>query len=226
MYYEIHGSGEPFVLVLGLGSDITSYDWMIQRLATRYRVIAFDNRGSGRTDRPRGDYSVEQMTDDLAGLLEELAVPAARVLGISLGSRIAVDLAVRYPQRVRDLILVSVLARRVVDRRISLPLRLSYLLRQIPGFRPRFHQPWYAFVNQHGAALDYDSIVASAKISSPTLIMHGRRDRTAAYRGAEAMNRAIAGSRLVSFEGGHSFFRTHEQELFFREVFDGARIST
>ncbi|HVB01545.1 MAG TPA: alpha/beta hydrolase, partial [Acidimicrobiales bacterium] len=117
MYYEIHGEGEPFVLILGLGSDITNYDWMIEELAKHYRVIAFDNRGAGRTDKPEDGYSIEQMTDDLEGLLERLSVSNARVLGISLGSRIAVDLAVRYPQRVKDLILASVLARRVVEKR-------------------------------------------------------------------------------------------------------------
>ncbi|HVB01816.1 MAG TPA: hypothetical protein VNE42_11235, partial [Acidimicrobiales bacterium] len=145
-------------------------------------------------------------------------------LGISLGSRIAVDLAVRYPQRVKDLILASVLARRVVEKRMSLPLRLSFVLRTIPGLRPQYRQPWHAFVKQHAAAIDYDSVAQSARISVPTLILHGKRDITAAYRGAAEINRAIAGSRLVSFEGGHSFFRTDEQRAFFREVFESAQI--
>ena len=225
IYYEVHGGGEPFVLILGLGSDITNYDWMIQELARHYRVIAFDNRGAGRTDKPRDGYSIAQMTDDLEGLLEELSVTKARVLGISLGSRIAVDLSVRFPQRVRDLILVSVLARRVVEQRMSLPLRLSFFVRLIPGFRPQFRQPWHAFVKQHAAALDYDSVAQAAHISVPTLILHGRRDLTAAYRGAEEIRRAIPGSRLVSFEGGHSFFRSDEQRAFFQEVLADAQIS-
>jgi len=131
---------------------------------------------------------------------------------------------VRYPQRVKDLILASVLARRVVEKRMSLPLRLSFFLQKIPGLRPQYHQPWYAFAKQHAAAIDYDSVAQSARISVPTLILHGKRDVTAAYRGAEEINRAIAGSRLVSFEGGHSFFRTDEQRAFFREVFESAQI--
>ncbi len=224
IYYEVHGEGEPFVLILGLGSDITSYDWMIRELAQHYRVIAFDNRGAGRTDKPRGRYSIEQMTDDLEGLLDALSVTNARVLGISLGSRIAIDLSVRYPRRVRNLILVSVLARRIVEHHISLPLRMSFIVRLIPGFRPPFRQPWHAFVSQHAAALDYDSVAKSALISIPTLILHGRHDRTAAYRGAEEIERAIPGSRLVSFEGGHSFFRSDEQRAFFQEVFADAQL--
>ncbi len=224
-YYEVHGEGEPFVLILGLGSDITNYRWMIEELAPHYRVIAYDNRGAGRTDKPREDYSISQMTDDLEGLLEELSITDARVLGISLGSRIAVDLAVRYPQRVGELILVSVLARRVVGQRMSLPLRLSFILRQIPGLRPQYRQPWYAFVNQHAAALDYDSVTQSKRIAVPTLILHGRRDITAAYRGAEEIHQAISGSRLVSFEGGHSFFRSDERGQFFKEVLGDAQLS-
>jgi len=225
MYYEIHGTGEPLVLVLGLGSDVSQYSWMIEELARHYRTIAFDNRGAGRTGMPTQSYSITQMTDDLAGLLEELAIDPARILGISLGSRIAVDLAVRYPNRVKDLILVSVLARRVVGQRISLPLRLSFIARWLPGFRPRFRQPWYAFVNQHAAALDYDSVGCAAEIEVPTLILHGRRDRTASHQGAEEIAHAAARSRLVSFTGGHSFFRGNEQDAFFQEIFNGAKIT-
>lgn len=223
MYYETHGEGDPLVLILGLGSDVSQYAWMIEEFARTFRVIAFDNRGSGRTDRPREGYAIATMTDDLEGLLEALSIKDAHVLGISMGSRIALDLAVRYPDRVKDLILVSVLARRLTELKISNALRLAFASQWIPGLKRRYRQPWYAFAGQHAAALDYDSIRLSEKLSVPTLILHGKSDRTCSFRGAEELHEAIAGSRLVAFEGGHSFFRSVEREAFFASVIADTR---
>ena len=218
MYYEIHGEGAPLVLILGLGSDVSQYRWMIEELAKTYRVIAFDNRGVGRSDKPRGPYSVTLMADDVALLLDRLSVERARILGISLGSRIAVDLAVRHPRTVGGLILVSALSRRLVGYKMSPAIRLGYLIRQVPRFNRSNRQPWYAYVQQHAAALDYDCLAESHRVDVPTLILHGRSDQTASFRGAEELHEAIAGSTLVEFDGGHSFFRSQERERFFAVV--------
>ena len=59
MYYEIHGDGEPLVLIVGLGTDISEWDGIIRWLAQKYKVLAFDNRGAGRTDKPDTQYSLE-----------------------------------------------------------------------------------------------------------------------------------------------------------------------
>lgn len=218
MYYETHGDGENLVLILGLGSDISQYTWMINELERDYRVIAFDNRGAGRSDKPKGTYTIELMTDDIAGLMSELSISRARILGISMGSRIAVDLAVRYPERIQSLILVSALSRRLVGYKMSPALRLAYFTRWIPRFKRRYRQPWYAYVQQHAAALDYDCLAQSHNVTVPTLIMHGKADQTASFRGAEELHRAIYGSRLVAFEGGHLFFRSNEREAFFDTI--------
>jgi pimeloyl-ACP methyl ester carboxylesterase len=218
MYYEIHGEGEPLVLILGLGSDVSQYSWMIDELSRDYRVIALDNRGAGRSDKPRGTYTVEIMTDDVAALMSELAIDRARILGISLGSRMSVDLAVRHPEKVRCLMLVSVLSRRLVQYKMSPALRIAYVTRLIPRFKRRYRQPWYAYVQQHSAALNYDCLAQSHKVHVPTLIMHGKADQTASFRGAEELHLAIPESQLVAFEGGHLFFRSAERQAFFDTI--------
>jgi 3-oxoadipate enol-lactonase len=69
MYYEIHGDGEPLVLIVGLGTDISEWHGIIHWLAQKYKVLAFDNRGAGRTDKPDTQYSIEMMAHDTAGRL-------------------------------------------------------------------------------------------------------------------------------------------------------------
>lgn len=116
MYYEAHGEGEPLALIVGLGTDISEWDNIITGFTHRYQVIAFDNRGAGRTDKPDQPYSVELMAEDTAGLLQALGIERAHILGVSLGGRIALALTLWHPERVNKLILVSTSAR--VQKRV------------------------------------------------------------------------------------------------------------
>jgi pimeloyl-ACP methyl ester carboxylesterase len=105
LFYEEHGSGEPLLCIMGLAAD--SQAWVLQTpdFARRYRTIIYDNRGVGRSSKPAGPYSIAQMADDAAGLLDALDVPRAHVLGVSMGGMIAQELALRHSQRVRGLVL-------------------------------------------------------------------------------------------------------------------------
>ena len=85
MYYEIHGDGEPLLLIVGLATDISEWDGIIHWLAKKYQVLAFDNRGAGRTDKPDTHYSIEMMADDTVGLMQTLGMEQAHILGISMG---------------------------------------------------------------------------------------------------------------------------------------------
>src|SRR2546421_5543706 len=111
MYYEMHGDGESLVVILGLGTDVSEWDGIIRWLAEKYKVLAFDNRGAGRTDKPDIPYSIEMMAQDTEELMNALAIERASILGISMGGRIALALALRHPERVEKLILVSTSAR-------------------------------------------------------------------------------------------------------------------
>ena len=105
IYYEEHGSGEPLLLIMGWGGNTATWNPQLEGLAEQYRVIAFDNRGAGRTKAPDSPYTIPQMAADTAGLLHALGVPKAHVFGISMGGMVAQELALGYPELVGSLIL-------------------------------------------------------------------------------------------------------------------------
>jgi 3-oxoadipate enol-lactonase len=106
IYYEIHGQGEPLLLIMGLGGH--TLDWgcvLPQQLSRYYRVLMFDNRGAGRSQQPSGPYSIAQMAWDTSSLMDRLGVEKAHVFGVSMGGMIAQQLAIDQPQRVTKLVL-------------------------------------------------------------------------------------------------------------------------
>ena len=105
LYYEEHGTGEPLLCIMGLAADSTAWVLQTPDFAKRYRTVIYDNRGVGRSAKPAGPYTIAQMADDAAGLLDRLDIPRAHVLGVSMGGMIAQELALRHPQRVRGLVL-------------------------------------------------------------------------------------------------------------------------
>jgi len=105
IYYEIHGEGEALVLIQGFGGSSGQWYREIPGLSREYRVVAFDNRGTGRSDKPDIPYTMEMMAQDIAGLLEAIGIDAAHIYGASMGGMIAQEFALRYPERVISLVL-------------------------------------------------------------------------------------------------------------------------
>jgi 3-oxoadipate enol-lactonase len=105
MYYEEHGHGDPLLLIMGLAADSVAWMFQLPAFSEHYRTIVFDNRGVGRTSKPAGPYSIAQMADDAAGLLDAAGIQRAHVVGVSMGGMIAQELALRHPQRLRGLVL-------------------------------------------------------------------------------------------------------------------------
>jgi 3-oxoadipate enol-lactonase len=105
MYYEEHGSGDPLLLIMGLAADSRAWMFQLPAFSERYRTVVFDNRGVGRTSKPAGPYSIHQMADDAAGLLDVMKLPRVHVVGVSMGGMIAQELVLRHPKRVRSLVL-------------------------------------------------------------------------------------------------------------------------
>ena len=105
IYYEVHGEGEALLLIMGYTANSRWWHPQIPVFYQEYQVIAFDNRGTGRSDKPDIPYTVEMMEEDTAGLLEALGIDAAHVFGVSMGGMIAQEFALRHPHKVISLIL-------------------------------------------------------------------------------------------------------------------------
>jgi 3-oxoadipate enol-lactonase len=212
VYYEVHGSGAPMVLIGGLASDISQWGWLTDWCAQTSQVLAFDNRGAGRTDKPDAPYTIPMMANDTDALMESVGMSHATVLGISMGGRIALELALEHPDRVARLILVSTTASARPEMSTSRMEMLSMLSSLV--FRGKFPQPRYAFGRQRQASRAYDCMDRLGEIHVPTTILHGRKDKIAPLGDAVEMRHGIAGSQMVTFSRGHLFLLARERKWF------------
>lgn len=232
MYYEVHGEGEPLLLIMGLGSDLTSWIFQTLEFSKKYRVIVFDNRGVGRSDAPDTPYSTELMADDTAGLLDTLGIKRAHILGLSMGGFIAQELALKYPQRVKSLILATTAARPYswathilgttlrlnqegVNRETLITLRLSWLFTNKFFDNPElvrtvidtmlanpYPQPVHAYARQFAAATEHDTRDRIGKITVPTLVLIGEEDILLPVKMSEELAAGIPNAEMVVLEGG------------------------
>jgi len=106
-YYEIHGEGEPLVLIHGLGSSTRDWELQVPAFARHFQVISLDLRGHGKSTKPPGPYSLALYAEDTARMIKKLGTEPAHFLGISLGGMVAFQLALDHPKLVRSLIIVN-----------------------------------------------------------------------------------------------------------------------
>lgn len=234
MYYEdTGGSGEPLVLIMGLGGDLQAWGLTAPALAKHFRVITFDNRGAGRTSAPDRPYTIAHMADDTAALMDYLGIQAAHVLGFSMGGYIAQEFALKYPARVQKLILLSSAAsiegynRAVVEawitaRRSNLSreaiARLTACWLYSPEFlddRARFEraiqntlsnpyaQQDHAFIRQAQAVLAFDASDRAKNIKQETLVVVGQDDNLLPPRNSERLAKLLPKATLKVLPGGH-----------------------
>ena len=245
--YEVRGAGFPLLLINGLGSD--RGEWMAQIPAFgRFRVITFDNRGSGESGTPPGPYTTTEMADDAAALLSFLGVERSHVLGVSLGGMIAQEVALRHPGRVGRLVLVcttpggdatvrpspealAAFARaRDGDREAELRRTIPFLY--TGRFRTGHPEEIEAFIARRLAAPSspegYAAQLAAAvghsagdrlkEIRSPTLVIAGTADRLVPPVNSERIASRIPGARLVLVPGAPHRLFAENAEAFNREV--------
>ena len=244
--YDIGGrpTGEPILCIQGLGAD--SRGWLWQRLAfrPRYRVITFDNRGTGRSDAPPGPYDLDRMADDAAAVLEAAGCPSAHVLGVSMGGAIAQKLALRHPERVRSLILTNTACythpwrRELLEQWAAHAETLGtrgFLVANIDQLVRCGCTRWFwwlyarlaplpfsvtpaALVAQVGACLaaeDYRPRLNEIKV--PTLVVAGQRDRITTPDDAAELAALIPGAQLTIIPGA-SHLLLIEQPVSFNRV--------
>ncbi len=231
IYYRVQGYGPAVLLIHGLGS--CAEDWWLQfpAFAGRYRVVAPDLRGHGRTDRPTSPCTIPQMAEDVAGLMRGLGIGAAHVVGLSLGGLVAQALAVHHPSRVRSLVLVNTFARlrprgfrswwTLLRRTLALltgglekqaevvargmfPHPGQETVRRAALERLRANDPaaYWAAIQ---AAARFDGRNDLARIHVPTLVVAGAEDTTVHLAAKEELAAGIPGARLeVIPRSGHA----------------------
>ena len=230
LYYERVGAGPPVLLVMGLGMNATGWWRTIPVLAQGFTVLSFDNRGVGRSGRPRGQFSIAQMADDAVAVLDAAGVGAAHVYGVSLGGMIAQEIALRRPERVLGLVLAATTPggehavapdaetlaffrrRRQMPAEeavwASVPYNYAARTRRDGGQRIaediaqrlRFPIEPEPYVAQLAAALGHDAYERLGAVSHPTLVVHGAEDRMVHPDNARLLAERIPGARLQVWE--------------------------
>ncbi len=252
IYYEIHGGGEPLVLIEGLGYAAWMWFKQVPQLSKHFQVIIFDNRGVGHTDKPDVEYSIKMFAGDTAGLLKALGIPRAHILGVSMGGFVAQEFALAYPEMIKKLILCSTsfggphmvpIPQRTLQMMaqggqtprdtfrigLSVAVGADYLqkkadeIEMIIGWRLANIQPRYAYMRQFYAGAGFDAEERVGGITAPTLVMAGEEDQVVPAENARLLAEKIQGARLELFSGaGHLFFIEKAAE-FNRKVVDFLR---
>jgi 3-oxoadipate enol-lactonase len=240
LHYSVCGRrGAPVVLMIqGLGAD--KHGWDMQRfvLAPFYRVVALDNRGAGRSDKPFGLYSLEQMADDAVAVLDAAGVDTAHLVGASMGGAIAQIVALQHPERVRSLTLACTACRnhpwrvellnswavRASERGMGAMARdaAPWVIgpRSFRRLTPAFGwlgplamgRPSHAFVAQVRAILATDESQAEllSTLTMPALVMVGNQDTLTPRGDSEELAERLPDAELVVISGAaHGFMVEH-----------------
>ncbi len=229
--YNEEGSGFPLILVHGLNGDLTTWALLMPKLSQRYRTIALDVRGHGETSKPDQLYSVKVFCEDLYDFMNQLNIPNAHFVGVSMGGGIVQQFALDHPKMTRSLVLVSTVS--YLDEQTHQTFRRLRQTLNEEGY-PAFYDesiklaftPQFATANSVaiakwkekwvrsaspvaiGRAIDacmaFNLKAEIARISLPTLIISGRADALTPIHLAGQIHRSIQGSEWKILEGaGH-----------------------
>jgi len=231
------GSGVPILLVMGHRYSSAMWYPVFEALGDRYRLIWFDNQGTGESGARRRT-SVREMTDDALAVLDAAGVDSAHIYGVSMGGGLALEFGVRYPERTRSLILGCTMAKTpdIPPRPkwlVSVLYRLLPLLKRIA--KPAPHKGGYGdsapdeAISRDKALLDRDpfnmtGVIAQshaiidysitpeevAAVTIPALVLHGTQDLTVPYAQGARLAEMLPSARLVTLENaGHNYFVAH-----------------
>jgi pimeloyl-ACP methyl ester carboxylesterase len=232
LHFEVQGEGDPLVLVMGIGYD--SSIWKLHQvaaLARHFRVVVFDNRDAGRSSRASGPYTIADMADDVAGLLDTMGIGRTHLLGLSMGSMIAQEFALRHPDRLDRLVLCgsgaaparsafdpigiwswvktrdatgeAFAAQQFVWLFSSRFLRDETAVRQTMALLASNPHPVdaAAYSRQAQAYVRHDALDRLPGITAPTLVVTGEQDLLTPPWISEEVASAIPGARLEVIRG-------------------------
>jgi 3-oxoadipate enol-lactonase len=228
--YQQRGVGAPLVMIHGAQGDQSMFDSFAPAFAAHYRVLTFDQRGSGLSEKPDTAYSIALLADDTAALMELMGFASADVVGVSMGGMIAQELALRHPRKVHALVLGcttpggpqairiggSAFANAYSTQPMSAEERGRALaeaaftkgyLESHPGIIPamveaRRQRPIDPVALDHRlkAALQHDTSARIAQIDCPTLVITGKDDALIAWENSRLLAERIPGAELAILE--------------------------
>jgi 3-oxoadipate enol-lactonase len=236
-FYVRAGGGEPLLLVMGMAGHHLTWGRALPALLERdFEVVRYDHRGIGASDRAEAAFSVADLADDAARLLDALGLDSAHVFGISLGGAVAQELVLRHPERVRTLTLGCtyaggpgadlgapgrdrlLAAMATQDARVSLraafEVNLSQAYTADDGHFAEFADtaiavrvPVPVVALQARAAAGHDTSLRLPGVAVPTQVLHGTADEMIFASNGAHVAGLIPGARLEYFEGaGHLFW--------------------
>jgi 3-oxoadipate enol-lactonase len=243
IHWESAGGGEPVLLIAGLALPGASWWRTVPVLARRFRVLTYDHAGVGRSASLRAPFSTVAMASDALVVLDAAGVSKAHVYGTSLGGLVAQQLATRYPDRVRSLVLgathpggaraqrpeqevMSFLRRRptlpaleaawgFVPYNYGARCRRHHLDRIVQDIARRLEFPYAraAYRAQLFAGATHDAFLALRRLAMPTLVVHGREDRVIPVANAELLADAIAEAELHLLDESGHVYMTEEPSV-------------
>ncbi len=205
IHYVETGTGAPLILIHGLADDVAVWDSVISPLAARFRVVALDQIGFGRSDKPLLSYRVSTFVDFLDGFLNELKIERASLVGNSFGGWIAAAFTLAHPERVERLVLCDAAGygtlAQTMDRRALSALKLASRddIRYLGPLRQRVAAGDSYTISQVLDSMTHGEDVLDnrlAVIKQPTLVLWGREDKLIPLSFGERFHKEIAGSRL------------------------------
>lgn len=232
--YELEGDGpETIVLINGLADDLESWGFQVPALLEAgLRVLRFDNRGIGATDKPAGPYSSRLLADDAKALVDHLGLADVHLMGVSMGGMIAQEYALAYPEGLKSLTLACTYAAPgpFCSRMFSLwadmarDLGVPAVMRDVtlwaftvPFFEERpedvaefeaamaeLAQPLDAYLAQLSVIQTHDTTERLAQITAPTLVLAGEEDILIPVRLSHRLHDVIPGARWATVPGGHA----------------------
>jgi 3-oxoadipate enol-lactonase len=241
IHYQSLGdpAAPPVLLIMGLGLSSRAWDPLPQLLAQDFHVLSFDNLGTGKSGRSGFAYRMRDLAGDAVAVLEHAGARTAHVFGISMGGMIAQELAIRYPERVRSLVLGCTFASWRRGTAPSLSTKLDLLLLNLglvspariarilvsaewhlanPQSAPRWLRRAEPTALRYATAqllaiARHDTLARLQAIRAPTLVLTGTADKLVPPANSEVLARSIPGARLVRLEGaGHVFPLEREAE--------------
>lgn len=232
--YLLEGEGEQtVVLVNGLADDLASWDFQVpDLLAAGLRVLRFDNRGVGASDKPAGAYTSRMLADDTKGLVDHLGITDFHLMGVSMGGMVAQEYALAHPGDLRSLTLACTYAApgefcsRMFDMWADLApeMGVPFVMRDValwaftvPFFEQRpddvaeFEEAMAAlpmtvdaYLSQLNVIQEHETTDRLGQISVPTLVLAGEEDILIPVRLSRRLHEAIPGSTWATVPGGHA----------------------